>query len=151
MDLEEDRFLTRFQQQVQKKHEKEWHDWHIKLHMFKVDDLVLLYEGKFTKFPGKFQMHWLGPYVIKEITDWGAVQLAKLNGNPFPGKVNRSRLKLYTVGLTPAQWLYGSKIVLVIQEVARDYWTINYATQISEKHGREATWRMTRVQQVKLH
>lgn len=49
---------------------------------------MLLYDNKFTKFLGKFQMHWLGPYVAKEITDGGAVQLAKLNGEPFHGKVN---------------------------------------------------------------
>lgn len=35
-------------------------------------------------------MHWLGPYVIKEITDGEVVQLVKLNGDPFPGKVNGS-------------------------------------------------------------
>jgi len=41
-------------------------------------------------------MCWLGPYVIKEITDGGEVQLVKLNGEPFLGKVNGSRLKPYT-------------------------------------------------------
>lgn len=35
-------------------------------------------------------MHWLGPYVIKDITDDGVVQLVKLNGEPFLGKVNGS-------------------------------------------------------------
>ena len=45
-------------------------------------------------------MHWLGPYVVKEVTDGGVVQLAKLNGDPFPGKVNGSRLKLYMSGPT---------------------------------------------------
>eukprot|EP00253_Pinus_taeda_P035482 PITA_35482 len=49
---------------------------------------------------GKLHMHWLGPNVIKEVTDGGTVQLAKLNGDPFPGRVNGSRLKLYTGGPT---------------------------------------------------
>ena len=62
---------------------------------FKVNDLVLLYDSKFEKLPWKFRMHWLGPYVIKEITEGGAVQLVKLNGDPFPGKVNGSQLKPY--------------------------------------------------------
>jgi len=66
---------------------------------FKVDDLVLLYDNKFEKFLGKFRMHWLGPYVVKEVTDGDAVQLVKLNGEPFPGKVNGIRLKPYTGGL----------------------------------------------------
>ena len=45
-------------------------------------------------------MHWLGPYVIKEVTDGGVVQLAKLNGDSFPERVNGSCLKLYTGALT---------------------------------------------------
>lgn len=73
LKLEEDRFLAGFHQEVQKEHEKAWHDWHITLCTFKVNDLVLLYDRKLTKFPGKFQMHWLGPYVVKEIIDGGAV------------------------------------------------------------------------------
>jgi len=56
-ELEEDRFLAGFHQQVQKGCEKSWHDRHIKLCTFKVNDLVLLYDNKFDKFPGKFQMH----------------------------------------------------------------------------------------------
>jgi len=64
---------------------------------FKVNDLVLLFDIKFDKFLGKFHMHWLGPYVINEITNGGAVQLVKMNGEPFPGQVNGSQLKPYTV------------------------------------------------------
>lgn len=52
--------------------------------------MVLLYDSKFDKFPVKFWMHSLEPYVIKEIIDGGVVQLVKLNGEPFPGKVNGS-------------------------------------------------------------
>lgn len=65
MELEEDRFLVGFHQQVQKEHEKAWHDQHTKKCTFLVNDFVLLYHRKFTKFPGKFQMHWLGTYVVK--------------------------------------------------------------------------------------
>lgn len=71
------------------------HDRHIKLRTLKVNDLVLLYDSKFDKFLGKFRMRWMGPYVIKEVTDRGAVQLVKLNGEPFPVKVNGSWLKPY--------------------------------------------------------
>lgn len=75
MELKEDTFLARFHQQVQKECEKAWHDRHIKLCTFKVNDLVLLFDSKFDNFPRKFQMHWLAPYFIKEIIDGGAVQL----------------------------------------------------------------------------
>lgn len=54
IELEEDRFLTGFHQQVQKERKKAWHDRHIKLRTFKVNDLVLLYDNKFDKFLGKF-------------------------------------------------------------------------------------------------
>ena len=59
-----------------------------------MNDLVFLYDNKFMKFFEKFQMHWMGPFVVKEINDGGAVQLMKLNGELFPRKVNGSRLKL---------------------------------------------------------
>lgn len=65
---------------------------------------MLLYDSKFTKFLSEFQMHWLGPYVVKEITDGGTVQLAKLNGELFMGKVNRSRLKMYKGDPIPMQY-----------------------------------------------
>lgn len=97
MELEEEWFLARFDQQVHKEREKPWHDFHIKLHTFKVNNLVLLYNIKFTTFLGKFQIHWLGPYIVKEITDGGTIQLTNLNGDPFAGRVNGSKLKLYMV------------------------------------------------------
>eukprot|EP00253_Pinus_taeda_P017500 PITA_17500 len=96
VELEEEIFLAGFHQQVQKQHKKAWHDRPIKLRNFKVNDMVLLYDRKFDKFSRKFRMPWLGPYVIKEITDNGAFQLIKSNGDPFTGKVNGSRLNPYT-------------------------------------------------------
>ena len=62
LSLEEDRFVAGFHQKVQKEREKAWHDRHIKSKTFQIRDLVLLYDSKFIKFPGKFKTHWLGPY-----------------------------------------------------------------------------------------
>lgn len=56
-ELEEERFLAGFHQQVQNQCEKSWHDRYNKLRSFKVSNLVLLYDSKFDKFPGKFRMH----------------------------------------------------------------------------------------------
>ena len=75
--------------------EKAWHERHIKNKIFKVGDLVLLYDSKFAKFPGKFCMHWLGPYQVNHVTSGGTVQLMKLNGEVFSTLVNGSRVKLY--------------------------------------------------------
>ena len=74
--LEEDRFVAEFQQKVRKEREKAWHDRHIKSKTFQIGDLVLLYDSKFIKFPGKFKTHWLGPYQIQQVTEGGAVQLS---------------------------------------------------------------------------
>ena len=93
--LEEDRFIAGFHQKVQKAREKAWHDRHIKSNIFQIGDLVLLYNIKFVKFPGKLKTHWLGPYQIQQVTEGGVVQLSKLNGELVPTLINGSRLKLY--------------------------------------------------------
>jgi hypothetical protein len=62
MEMEEDTILVGFHQEVQKARDKSWHDKHIKRKSFKEGDLVLVYDNKFLQHPGKFIMHWLGPY-----------------------------------------------------------------------------------------
>jgi hypothetical protein len=42
VELEEDRFIARFHQQVQKEREKAYHNRHIKKKAFKQGDLVLV-------------------------------------------------------------------------------------------------------------
>jgi transposase InsO family protein len=54
VELEEDRFIVGFHQQVQKERENAYHDKHIKKKVFKQGDLVLVYESKFMNHPGKF-------------------------------------------------------------------------------------------------
>lgn len=102
IQLEENRFMEGFHQQVQKTREKTWHDKNIKKKQFQIDDLVLLYDSKFMKFLGKFRTHYLVPYHVTSISDSGAVQLKKLDGTLMSGKVNVSRLKLYRAGQPPA-------------------------------------------------
>jgi hypothetical protein len=52
VELEEDRFIAGFHQQVHKEREKAYHDKHIRKKAFKQDDLVLVYDSKFIKHPG---------------------------------------------------------------------------------------------------
>ena len=54
-----------------------------------------MYDGKIFKHPGKLKTHWLGPYLVKEITDGGAVKLEKLDGTEVRGIINGSWLKRY--------------------------------------------------------
>jgi hypothetical protein len=95
VDLEEDRFVAGFHQQVQKEREKAYHDRHIKKKAFKQGDLVLVYDSKFIKHPGKFRTHWLRPYEVAYVTEGGDAQLKTLKGKWKEGLVNESRLKLY--------------------------------------------------------
>ena len=78
--LEEELFIAGFHLSVEKKRQKVWHDRHIKRNNFEVGALVLMYYSKFFKHLGKLKTHWLGPYVIKEISDGGVVKLEKLDG-----------------------------------------------------------------------
>jgi hypothetical protein len=80
---------------VQKECEKAWHEKHIKQNNLQMGDLVLIYDNNFLQHPRKFQMHWLGPYVIILVTEAVVIQLEELNGETMEGIVNDSRLKLY--------------------------------------------------------
>jgi hypothetical protein len=93
MEMEEDRIIEGFQQEVQKEREKSWH--------IKKGDLVLVYDSKFLQHPGKFRIHWLGPYEVKTITDGGVVYLKYLGGTKIIGMINGSLLNIYTNSQPP--------------------------------------------------
>jgi hypothetical protein len=63
--------------------------------LFAQGDKVFLYDSKYQKHPGKLQMHWLGPFIVAEIHEYGAVRLAQLNGILYPSWVNGACLKPY--------------------------------------------------------
>ena len=71
--LEEAHFIASFHQCDAKDQRKAWHDRHIKNKQFVEGYLVMLYDNKFMKHPGKLQMHSLGPYLVHSITSRGAV------------------------------------------------------------------------------
>jgi hypothetical protein len=62
IELEQDIIMAGFHQEVQKAKDKAWNDRHIKKKKFKEGDLVLFYDSKYLRYPGKLRMHWLGPY-----------------------------------------------------------------------------------------
>ena len=104
VQLEEDSFLADYHQFVEKEWQRAWHECHTNFKQFQIEDLVLLYDNKFLKHPGKFRTHWLGPSVIIHITERGVVQLQKLDGTPFNRLVNGSRLKPYQDSRTSVDW-----------------------------------------------
>ena len=73
--IEEDCFIGFFHQQLEKYWHKSWHDHHVKSKDFQCEYIVLIYDSKFAKHPGKLYMHCLGPYIIHFINDGGVVQL----------------------------------------------------------------------------
>jgi hypothetical protein len=95
LELEEDKFIVGFHQQVQKEREKAYHDRHIKKKAFKQGDLVLLYDNKFMKNLGKFRTHWLDHLRFPMLQKEELHSLKTLNGEWKEGLVNGSRLKLY--------------------------------------------------------
>jgi hypothetical protein len=95
LELEKDRFITGFHQQVQKEREKDYYDRHIKRKTFKYGDLVLLYENKFMKHTEEFMTHWLGLFEVSYVIEGGVALLKTLNGEWKEGLVNGSWLKLY--------------------------------------------------------
>ena len=83
VQLEEERFAVVFQQNIEKQRKKVWHDIYIKSKHFEVEGIVLMYDNKLFKHSVNLKTHWLGPYVVKEITEGGAVKLEKLDGTEF--------------------------------------------------------------------
>ena len=61
---------------------------------FQVGQKALLYNSLLHLFPGKLRTKWIGPFVIKSISEHGAFEVENpKNGNVF--KVNGHRLKPY--------------------------------------------------------
>ena len=68
------------------------HDRDILRREFEPEKKVLLYNLRLHLFPGKLRSRWTGPFVVKKIFSYGAVEIKDpKNGNIF--KVNRHQLK----------------------------------------------------------
>ena len=54
-----------------------------------------MYDNKCFNHLRKMKTHWLGPYVVIEITNRAAVKLEKIDGTEVRGLINGSQLKPY--------------------------------------------------------
>lgn len=79
LQLQEDCTIHKFHQQVNKARWDVWNDRGIKQNMFKHGDLVFLNNRKFLRHLRKFQMHWMGLYIIQQVVDVIVVQLKNLD------------------------------------------------------------------------
>ena len=78
--FEEECFVAGLYQNVEKQRKKVWHDRHIKNKNFSIGGIGLMYDSKIFKYSRNLQTNWLGPYVVNEITEAGAMKSEKLDG-----------------------------------------------------------------------
>jgi hypothetical protein len=64
-------------------------------HGVRTGGLVLLYDNRHERFPGKLHTRWMGPYRVTEVFENGSLQLEDLQGNWLGTRVNGSRVKQY--------------------------------------------------------
>ena len=91
-ELEEIRNDAYENSKIHKARTKAFHDKMISRKIFEVGQKVLLYNSRLHLFPGKLRSRWSGPFVVRQVHPYGAVDIENpRNGNVF--KVNGQRLK----------------------------------------------------------
>ncbi|GJX84779.1 reverse transcriptase domain-containing protein [Tanacetum coccineum] len=76
---------------------KKWHDSRLRGDKnFTAGDKVLLFNSRFRLHPGKLKSKWSGPFTVKTMYPYGAVEITDKNNFSF--KVNGHRLKKYYGG-----------------------------------------------------
>jgi hypothetical protein len=92
-ELEEIRLHAYDNARMYKERTRRVHDNRIMRRDFKEGDLVLLFNSRLRLFPGKLKSRWSGPFEVKKVYPFGAVDIAGKDGVAF--KVNGQRLKVY--------------------------------------------------------
>ncbi|KAM2957608.1 hypothetical protein FF2_024563 [Malus domestica] len=79
---------------IYKQKTKAFHDNMIRGKSFSLGQKVLLFNSRLRLFPGKLRSKWIGPFVITNVSSYGAIQIQSLKtGHEF--QVNGHRLKPY--------------------------------------------------------
>ncbi|CAN6704237.1 unnamed protein product [Malus baccata var. baccata] len=79
---------------IYKQKTKAFHDNMIRGKSFSIGQKVLLFNSRLRLFPGKLRSKWIGPFVITNISSYGAIQIQSLKtGHEF--QVNGHHLKPY--------------------------------------------------------
>ncbi|KAJ8774906.1 hypothetical protein K2173_019910 [Erythroxylum novogranatense] len=92
-ELEEFRNEAYENSKIYKEKTKKWHIQHIMKKEFAPGDKVLLFNSRLKFFPGKLRSRWSGPFVVQNVTPFGAIEVEGSDGRTF--KVNGQRLKHY--------------------------------------------------------
>ena len=80
---------------VAQNHQKTYYDSKLEPKVLKKNDLILLYDREFSKFPGKFKMRWFGPYYILKNYPNGSMELQDFIGIVHSIRYNGHRFKPY--------------------------------------------------------
>ncbi|KAI3771178.1 hypothetical protein L6452_02337 [Arctium lappa] len=81
---------------IYKERTKRFHDQRIREKVLTPGMNVLLFNSRLRLFPGKLKSRWSGPFTIKEVFPYGAIELQGKDGSTF--KVNGQRVKPYIGG-----------------------------------------------------
>jgi hypothetical protein len=77
------------------KQRKMYYDSKLEPKILNPNDLILLYDSRFQKFPGKFKMRWFGPYRVLKSYPNGSVELQDFAGTVHSIRYNGYCLKKY--------------------------------------------------------
>ena len=91
-ELEELRNEAYENAKIYKERTKRYHDKSILRKTFEVGQKVLLYNSRLHLFPGKLKSRWTGPYIVKTVYPYGAVEIEDIMDGSI-SKVNGQRLK----------------------------------------------------------
>ncbi|CAN6552323.1 unnamed protein product [Malus baccata var. baccata] len=93
-ELEEIRHDAYENARIYKEKTKAFHDKMIRGKTFTIGQKVLLFNSRLRLFPGKLRSKWIEPFVITNVSSYGAIQIQSLKtGHEF--QVNGHRLKPY--------------------------------------------------------
>ena len=101
-ELEELRRESYENSRIYKERLKLFHDKNISRKTFEPNHKVLLYSSRLHLFPGKLRSRWTGPFIVKVVYPYGAVEIE----NPDTGKsfkVNGQRLKPFLKHFNPQE------------------------------------------------
>ena len=92
-ELEELRLSSYENARIYKERTKQGHDKHIVKKEFNEGDKVLLFNSHLKLFPSKLKSRWTGPYTVRKVFPYGAVEIAMEGEESF--KVNGQHLEIY--------------------------------------------------------
>ncbi|GAB2283164.1 hypothetical protein Dimus_039578 [Dionaea muscipula] len=109
-ELEQLRGDATFSSRMYKEKMKAFHDKYINRKNFQPGQKVWLFNSRLKLFPGKLRSRWDGPFIVKTVTPFGAVEIRDTRDNSVQ-KVNGQRLKHYIEGIHDGEMADGVNFV----------------------------------------